>query len=118
MAITIGPYTITRGEILPMERESRTAQNVEESEDGSVYVVERDYDEMFLKSRVKDSLSNIENLVYFLRNGVRYSAVPFFITDGFGRSWNVRYWGGRNIKWTMIGASLFEMNLVFRVEVA
>jgi len=118
MAITIGPYTIQRGEILPMDRESQTDQSVEEAEDGAVYVVEKDFDVMFLKASIKDSLNTVESLVYFLRNGVRYSAVPFFITDGFGRSWNVRYWGGKNIKWTMVGANLFSMSLVFRVEVA
>ncbi len=117
MSITVGPYTVSRGEILPHDREAQTAQSVDEAEDDSVYVSERLNDVQFITARLRDNLTTIENVIYYIRNGVRYAAVPFWITDGFGRQWNVRYWGGKSIKWKYVGADLVEVNLKLRVEV-
>ena len=116
MSMTIGPHEVDRGEILPASRDFVTAQRVVVDDGGGVHVAETNYDEQFLKVTLKDTRTAIENVVYFIRNGVRYRAIAFYVIDGFGTSWQVRYWSGK-LQPKIVAGNLWQIKLIFRVEV-
>jgi len=116
MSVIIGPYTIARGEILPADRESTTPQEVVVAGDGSVHVSDSNYDEHFIEMTLRDDITQLTNVVNYLRNGVRYRAIPFLVTDGFGTQYLVRYWD-KKLRWKHPGAGLIELVLTLRVEV-
>lgn len=111
----IGPYTVSRGTLVPYEMYSQSQQARIELMDGAVCVAE-DVDAQFMKATFRVPLEEAMNIQGYLRNSVRYSAEAFTITDDFGASWSVRYWDSK-IGATVIGGSITEMVCLFRVEV-
>lgn len=117
MAFKIGPYTVTRGALKPYKERSKTAQKVTVATDGQVVVNDVLYKEEFIEAKVVCLRTEGENIKGFLENGVRYSAIPFTLVDGFSRTVLVRYWGG-TVEIAAYGGDLVELNLKFRKEVA
>lgn len=116
MSVIFGPYEIERGEILPATREYKSPQKVTVADDGSPHVAESGYDEEYLNATLIDDSGQIENVIYYIRNGVRYSAVAFYVTDGFGVQRQVRFWASR-FKPKIVAGSLWELKVKLRVEV-
>lgn len=113
----IGPYTVSRGAILPLTETTESEQTQTVMLDGSVAIFD-DWDCELKKVRIRVPRAEALNIRGFLRYGVRYAALPFEIQDDYGNTWWVRYWGGSKIDMETIVSNLVEMNLVFRVEVS
>lgn len=116
MSFRIGPYTLEKGALLPYEERSSTEQGHSVDGDGGVIVHEYPYDEFYIRAVVKCSVTEANTIEGYLRNGVRYKAIPFQIEDGFGTTRLVRFWDDRVIK-KHLGADRVELDLLFREEV-
>ena len=116
MAFTIGPYTITRGAIIPYETESQTDQSVNIDGDGGVVVTELPYSEQFMKVQIRGTVEEMEAVKGFIETGVRFSAVPFNVIDDWNTTHYVRFWGNKVTK-KLIAPGICEMELLFRKEI-
>jgi hypothetical protein len=116
MAFKVGPYTLTRGAIIPFETEGQTDQVVNTDGDGGVIVTEVPYSEQFLKAVIRGTVEEMEAVKGFIETGVRFSAVPFNIVDDWNTTWFVRFWGTKVTK-KLIAPGLCEMELLFRKEI-
>ena len=116
MAYVIGPYTVSRGVTIPYERESQTDQSAAVDGDGGVVVTEVAYSEQFIKAKITGSNEEIEAIRGFIESGVRFRAVPFYITDDWSVTHLVRYWGGK-VKTSFVAPGIVEAVLLFREEV-
>ena len=116
MALVIGPYTISRGAILPLEAESETDQIVNVDGDGGVVVTETTYHEQFLKMNIRGTLEEMEAIKGFIENGVRFRAVPFNVTDEWNNTYYVRFWN-KKASWKLVAPGICEMDLLLRKEI-
>jgi len=116
MSFIIGPYTVTRGATIPYKRKSQTDQNAEIDGDGGVVVTEVPYSVRFIKAKIIGSNEEIEAIKGFIESGVRFRAVPFYITDDWNVTHLVRYWGGE-VESDFIAPGICEAELLFRKEV-
>jgi len=112
----IGPYTVTRGMIVPFDEYSNSEQTRLELSDGAVAISD-DWDTEFKKCTIKVSRGEALNIRGFLRRSARYSAEPFEIIDDYGTTWWVRYWDSK-INMATAVSNIVEMVMVFRVEVS
>lgn len=117
MALKIGPYTVTRGALLPYSMSGVTTQSVDEALDGSVVVVDAPYVARIFEATIQVPVNEAEDILGFIVNGARFSAVPFVVVDGYGTARLVRWWGGREIEQRLIASGIVEMTLKFREEV-
>lgn len=113
--MTIGPYVISRGNLLPYDENLATKQHRAEADDGAVGVID-DWDVQTFRVKITVPRAEALNIRGYLRTGVRYAAIPFTLVDDFGTSWLVRLWD-RNIKMRTKATNLVEMVMVFREEV-
>lgn len=111
----IGPYTVTRGQIIPFEEYSNSEQTRLVLSDGSAAVSD-DFDAEFKKVTIKVTRAEALNIRGFIRHAARYAAEAFEIYDDYGASWLVRYWDDR-ITMGTVASSTVEMVMIFRVEV-
>lgn len=116
MSLKIGPYLVTKGALLPYEERGETDQDVDITSDGGVVVHERPFDTEYIRAVIKCQLDEARVISGYLRNGVRYRAIPFTIVDGFGTSRLVRFWD-RRVRSRHLGANRVELDLLFRQEV-
>lgn len=116
MPCTIGPYEVTRGEILPYRIDAKSPQAAVTTRSGAVYVAERPFQEQFFSVKLSDSRALLMEVFDFIRYGCRFRAVPFTYIDGRGTSWLVRYWGRNDIRINDEGVQA-TMTLVLRKEV-
>ena len=118
MSVTLGPYTFARGEIIPASRQYSSPEEVAKSEDGVVYVAGGNYDEEIIHVKIIDSKSAVDDLIAWIRNGVRYAMNTFSFVDGYGTTRVVRYWGRQTIRQRIIGTEVVEIEIPLRVEVS
>lgn len=117
MSVSIGPWSVTRGPILPHRRQSKTSQKVDKAEDGSVGVSDAHYDDDILYVLIRADITTISDIYHWIKNGVRYSARAFQYTDENGVELTVRYWKN-TVQYRIIGGDLAEMELPLRKEIA
>ena len=113
----IGPYPVTRGAILPYSAKGSTKQKTSIDGDGGVVAHEVPFGEIFFRAVIHCSHEEGRVIAGYLRNGVRYSAVPFTFVDGFGTSRLVRFWDN-DVNENYISGTEVELDLLFREEVA
>ena len=112
--MTIGPYTITTGNLIPYSENVATNQIRQEAADYSTVIVDRPQ-VRFLKGKFKVPRAEADDIERFLTWGVRFAATAFTVVDDFGTSWSVRYWD-RVCKKKFVAADVVLMELTFRVE--
>ena len=112
----IGPFTISRGTMIPYVAEFRTDQVRKKAADGSVTVVEQAFTEReeFFRAKVKIPRAEGEDLANFL-DAKGFARDTFTYKDGFGVSFTVRFWD-RRIRKRYITGGLMELDLLFRKE--
>ena len=116
MSLTIGPYTMAKGALLPYEERDTTRQRFDITGDGGVVTHDVGYKEEFVRAIIKCPRDEGRAIAGFLTNGVRFRAMPFILVDGFGRSLTVRFWDKKLYKKYVQGAQV-QMDLMFRIEV-
>ena len=113
----IGPFTVSRGTMIPYVEDDRTSQVRKVAGDGSITVVEQGFaSELFFRAKIKvprDEGTKIRD--FLLAKG--YASETFTYIDGFGTSFTVRFWD-RRVRRRNIGGSLVELDLLFRQEIA
>ena len=117
MSLTIGPYVVTKGALLPYEERGETGQTADIDGDGGVVVHEQPFDTEYIRAVIKCSVDEARAIGGYLRNGVRYRAIPFTLVDGFGTSCLVRFWDKR-VRRKNLGGDRVSLDLLFRIEVA
>jgi hypothetical protein len=112
----IGPYTITRGTMVPYQVDDETRQVKLEAEDGSVTVTEPAFNSVrFMRPKIKVPQAEAVEIANFLL-AVGYARDTFTYVDGFGTSHTVRYWD-KKIRQRNIAGGLVEMDILLRREV-
>jgi hypothetical protein len=111
----IGPYTVSRGTLLPWEEEAATKQKWNEALDGSVGVVD-DYAVTFIKGHIIVPWPEAMDIKGFLENGMRFAATVFILEDSRGIQHSVRWWQKR-VRAQERAVDQCKIDLLFRVEV-
>jgi hypothetical protein len=115
--MTIGPYTVTRGAMVPFTFEATSPQIAVETEDLEVVVAEKTANSVeYIRAVIKEPIDNGMNISNYLKYGVRFKAIPFTVQDDYGTTWLVRFWD-RRVKRRHLGGDLVELDLLFRIEV-
>lgn len=113
----IGPFVVSRGAMVPYNVDFRTPQIANEAMDGAIVVTEKPYNKTrFIRAVIKVPFAEGLQISTFLSSGVRFKAIPFIIKDGFGQTWNVRFWDKRVREKHLAGGPVL-LDLLFRVEV-
>ena len=113
----IGPFTLSRGTLLPYTEERKTSQSTRVAPDGSVTVVDQIYTrETFFRAKVRIPKDEADVIVGYLTDGVGFARDTFSLEDGFGVTFTVRFWDRRLRKKT-ISSNLIELDLLFREEI-
>ena len=113
----IGPFTVSRGSIVPYTIEHRTPQKVRIAGDGSVTVVERAYtNARFFRVKIRVDKDEASSIASFLVSGVGYRRQTFSFTDGYGDVFTVRYWDD-TVRERAVVSGVVELDLLFRREV-
>lgn len=113
----IGPYTVSRGSLIPYTVERRASQTRRKAADGSITVVEKpDRTERYFHTKIKVPRAEANKIADFLETGVGYARDTFTLVDGFGTSFTVRFWDGR-VRERFVASNVVELDLLFRREV-
>lgn len=113
----IGPFTLSRGQIVPATTDYKTPQKTVLAYDGSVTVIDYGFpDEEFIRAKVRLPEDEADKIISFLRNGMGYARTAFSIVDGYGDTHVVRFWD-RKIRKRVIASNVVELDLLFRKEV-
>lgn len=111
----IGPFTITRGTMIPYIEDERTSQVRKVAGDGSVTVVEQEFgEEQFFRAKIKVPRTEALQIRDYLK-AKRFAGETFTYKDGFGVSFTVRFWD-RRVRRRNVAGGLTEMDLLFREE--
>ena len=114
----IGPFTVTRGSILPYEIWVTTPQSVKKASDGSVTVVEKPYTrELYLKVKIKVDKDEADQIESFITYGASFRRQTWTFQDGYGVDFTVRYWDDEIRKRVIRASNIVELSLLLRVEV-
>lgn len=116
MALTIGPHTVTRGQLVPVKYKSRTLQSVNVAGDGSVAVTGTPITERLFIIRCRLPRADAAKIVAYIEHSLRYRAETCSVTDGYGVTRTMRYWEG-DLDATTHGGAITELELTFREEV-
>ena len=114
--MTIGPYVVSRGNLVPYDETVNTRQHRNEADDGTVGIID-DFDVQMFKVKIRVPRAEALNIRGYLRTGVKFAAIPFTLVDDYGSSWQVRFWDRKVLMRTTRGNSLVEMVMTFREEV-
>jgi hypothetical protein len=113
----IGPFTLSRGQLLPARYEGTTPQGRIIAADGSPVIVEHPYaKEEFLRVKVKLPKIEADTIAGYLEDGVGFARETTTIEDGYGKTFVVRYWDKR-VRRTVVASNVVELDLLFRKEV-
>jgi len=112
----IGPYTITRGAVLPYEEEFSSDQVIQKDGNGDVIVSGNDYTDSFLKVTISAEKELLDTIANFLKNNNRFAALPFTLVDGFGVTKLVRLWDNK-FKKVYQGNNFGTIEIIVREEV-
>jgi len=116
MAVTIGPHTLTRGELVPIKYKSRTRQTAQVAGDASVAVSGSSITERFFRIRCKLPRAEAAKIITYIENSLRYQAETVAVIDGYGVTRTMRYWSDE-VDATTLGGAIIELDLPFRQEV-
>ena len=112
----IGPYTVSRGTMLPYIEEDRRTATVRTAADGSIVVTEQAFSsEVYFRVKIKVPRGEARDIRGFLR-GVGYARDTFTYEDGFGVAHTVRFMDSK-IRRRNIAGGLVELDLLLREEV-
>ena len=115
MSLTIGPYVIEKGALLPYDEYTDTDQTSDKDGDGGIVVHRVPYREKFIRAVCKCSVDEARALEGFLTDGMQYKAITFVLVDGLGSERLVRFWDDR-VRRKHLGGNRVELDLLFREE--
>lgn len=116
MAVTIGPHTLTRAELVPKPYKSRSYQSADVAGDGSVAVSGSQIVERLRTIRCRLPRAEAEKIVAYIENSLRFRAETVQVTDGYGATRTMRYWDG-DLDAVTNGGNIVSLDLTFREEV-
>lgn len=115
MAVTIGPHSLTRAQLVPAKYQGKLRQSVELAHDGSVLASGSTVKDRIYTVRCKLPRAEAEKIANYIENSLRGSAELVSVTDGFGVTRQMRYWDDA-IEYSVGGGGFTEIVLVFREE--
>jgi len=113
--MTIGPFTLSRGRLIPAKGSIETASDPIVASDGSVGGADDLYQTRMWEARLKLPRAEAANLVAYIANGLRFWRETVEVTDS-GITRVMRYWS-RKVSWEQRGGEIVELTLPFREEV-
>ena len=116
MAVTIGPHTISRAQLVPVRYRSRSYQTAQVAGDYSVAVSGSQAVERLFSIRCRIPVTEAKRIIQYIENSLRFRAETCEVTDGYGVTRTMRYWDG-DLDAATNGGSITELDLTFREEV-
>ena len=117
MSLKIGPFTVSRGALIPYNETFETDQTKMKDGDGGAVVVSRPYVNTMIRVTIKVPRDEARMIANYLAHNVKFAGLPLTLVDGLGTTRTVRFWDDKVNKKYLAGGSLVQMNLLFREEV-
>jgi hypothetical protein len=115
VAVTIGPHTLSSGQLVPAKRRSKSRQQTDTAYDGTVMVSGSQVVDRLFEIRCRVPRVEAEKIDYYIQNSLRYAAETVTVVDAYGVSRIMRYWDDET-DYSIGGGGFTELNLLFREE--